>query len=658
MKDNGQRKDDKGLIELSVAEENDVLSWLSGNRKVSVAYVLGLFFLVVAAAFSLYHLYTGFFGQPEAHLHRSIHLTLVLVMILIMYPADRKPWNSAWRWTRSVDFLLIGLSLATEIYFLMDREGFRYRVAAPNTMDMIVGGIVYFLVLEGTRRTVGWPMVIVALFFSVHALFADHFISILYGSPTFLDTFISETSMSEGGILGIPIGVMSSFVVLFLIFSAILIYTGAGKFFVNLAYALTGTKVGGPAKAAIISSMAFGTISGSTASDVVATGSFTIPLMRRLGYRKEFAGGVEAVASSGGAFMPPVMGAVAFIMSAFLGVPYFQVAIAALLPAVLYYFSLFLMVDFQARKRGLAAISKEGLPTVGATMRWGAHLVLPVVVLVVMLALNYTASAAAAWSIVILLAVTMVKRESRLNPRKAIKIFESVGKRVLPVSAACACAGIIISATTLSGAGLRLGQAIVSVSGHSLLLALLFTMLFSIILGMGLSTTAVYITLVVTIIPILTRIGIVPIGAHLFALYFGVLSNIIPPVAIATFAAAAVAESNPMRTAITAFGIGIAGLIVPFVFVYKPELLLTGKPLAIASSFIVSAVGIVGLAASLRGWMRNRVSPIWRVVLLAAALSTVSTSPYFFLPGAAAILAYVVLFQRKESLAAKRAAQP
>jgi TRAP transporter 4TM/12TM fusion protein len=645
--DSGQKKKER-MIDLSVEEKENVLSWLIGNRQVSLQFVLGILFLVTAVLFSLYHLYTGYFGQPEAHLHRSIHLTLVFVMVFIMHPFDKGPWNAPLRWQRLIDLMLIGLAIGAELYYLADVEGYTLRIPVPSSMDLVVGTIVYILVLEITRRTVGWPMVIIALFFSIHALYSDHFFSILYGSRTFFDTFIAETVMSSSGILGIPIAVMASFVVLFLIFSALLIYTGAGRFFVNAAYALTGTQVGGPAKAAVVSSMAFGTISGSTASDVVATGSFTIPLMRRLGYHNHFAGAVEAVASSGGAFMPPVMGAVAFIMAAFMGIPYFSVALAAFIPAFLYYTSLFMMVDFRARKRALAAIPREELPHLWAVLKWGGHLIIPVIVLVGMMALNYTASAAASWSIVTLFGVTLLRRESRLGPIGLLKVFESTGKRVLSVSSACACAGIIISATTLSGVGLRLGQAIINISGESLIIALVFTMILSVILGMGLTTTAVYITLVVTVIPTIVKLGVIPMAAHLFALYFGVLSNIIPPVAIAAFAAAALAESNPIKTAITAFFIGAAGLIVPFGFVYRPELLLIGSPIKIILAVITCTVGVIGLAASIQGWAMKRIPLIWRVILLSAALGSFSDHPPVYLTCSGLILIYLLVTQRNK----------
>jgi TRAP transporter 4TM/12TM fusion protein len=633
------------MIDFSIEEKDDILGWLLQQRRISFQSVLAFFFLLIAVFFCLYHLYTGYFGQPEAHLHRSIHLTLVFIMIFILKPLDKKPWNAPMRWSRVVDLMCICLAIGAEIYYLADVEGYAFRIAMPETMDLIVGFVVYLLVLEVTRRTVGWPMVIIAIFFSLQALFSDRLFSILYGSPTFIDTFIAETVMTSSGIFGIPIAVMSSFVVLFLIFSAILIYTGAGKFFVNLAYSLAGTQVGGPAKAAIVSSMAFGTISGSTASDVVATGSFTIPLMKRLGYPRRFAGAVEAVASSGGAFMPPVMGAVAFIMVAFLGISYFSVLMAALVPALLYYSSLFLMVDFQARKRGLAAIPREELPSFIPVLRWGLHLTLPIIVLVGLLAMNYSASASASWSIAALFVVTLFKKQSRLGPKRILKIFESTGKRVLSVSAACACAGIIVSSTTLSGVGLRLGQAIIAISGNSTLLALIFTMLFSIILGMGLTTTAVYITIVVTVIPIIIKLGVLPMAAHLFALYFGVLSNIIPPVAIAAFAASALSESNPMRTAVMAFSIGIAGIIVPYAFVYKPELLLLGSASSILIAILTSFIGIVGIASAIQGWMREEVPVFWRVILFSSGIASFSPVPIAYILGAAIILIYTLIFQ-------------
>ncbi|MCJ7594735.1 MAG: TRAP transporter fused permease subunit [Desulfobacterales bacterium] len=641
---------DVGMISFSVKEKDDVTGWLMSQRRLSFPFIMGCFFLLCAVFFCLYHLYTGYFGQPEAHLHRSIHLTLIFVMVFIMHPVDKKPWNGPMRPSRLIDLALILLTVGAEAYYLADTEGYAYRIAMPDTMDLATGVLVYLLVLEVTRRTVGWAMMVIALAFTLQALFSDRLLWILYGSPTFFETFIAETVMTSSGIFGIPISVMSSFVVLFLIFSALLIFTGAGRFFVNLAYAVAGTQVGGPAKAAVVSSMAFGTISGSTASDVVATGSFTIPLMKRLGYPSKFAGAVEAVASTGGAFMPPVMGAVAFIMSAFLGVSYFSVVLAAFIPALLYYSSLFLMVDFQSRKRRLLPIPREELPDFWAVLKWGVHLILPVIILVGMLAMNYSASAAASWSIAALFVVTLIKKESRLGPLKILKVFESAGKRVLSVSAACACAGIIISATTLSGVGLRLGQSIIAISGDSTLLALIFTMLFSIILGMGLTTTAVYITMVVTVIPIIIKLGVLPLAAHLFALYFGVLSNIVPPVAIAAFAASALAESNPMKTAITAFGIGIAGLMVPFAFVYNPELLLEGSAGAIVIAVVTSFIGVVGTAAAIQGWIKQEISVPWRLLLFAAAVASFSHIPAAYIPGAILICLYVLIFHvRRES---------
>ena len=412
----------------------------------------------------------------------------------------------------------------------------------------------------------------------------------------------------------------SSFVVLFMIFGSLLFVSGAGTFFTEIAFALTGARTAGPAKSAIVASGMMGTISGSTAANVVTTGSFTIPLMKRLGYTPAFAGAVEAAASSGGQIMPPVMGASAFIMALFLGIPYLSVCIAAFIPAVLYFVSLFAAVHFEAKRLNLKTMDKSELPDWRRVLRKGWLCLVPLVTLVIVLVLGYTAMMAAFWSIIAGILVSFVDKQSRMGPVTLLTVFELGAIGVVIVGVACACAGVVIGAVTDSGLGVRMSNVVIAAGQGKLWLALIMTMFASIVLGMGLTTTAVYITLAVLVIPALVALGVVPIAAHMFAFYFGVIGCVTPPVAMAAFAAAGVAGSKPMETGWTATRIAITAFIVPFMFVYNPELLWIGSLSAILISFCTAIVGVVILSSSVIGWLYRKTYLLERVILFIAAM--------------------------------------
>ncbi|MEL7566033.1 MAG: TRAP transporter fused permease subunit [Dehalobacterium sp.] len=616
--------DQAGLVEVKI-QGDTITDYLLKQRSLSITTLIAFFLLILSVMLTIFHLSVGWFGQPEAHLFRSVHLCLILAACFLYHPLGRKNWYDPIRKPLMlIDLILVTLSILTEVYYLIDPDSFAMRLAVPNTLDLLVGITAILLVLEGTRRVVGWPMVIIALVFTGHSLFADKMPGILFGPAASISTFVSHTYMEESGIYGIPIAVVASFVVLFIVFGALLRLTGGGKFFVNLALAAAGSQTGGPAKAAVISSMLFGSISGSTAANVVGTGTFTIPLMKEVGYPAHFAGAVEAVSSTGGALMPPIMGAVAFVIAGFLGISYWNLALAALIPALIFYGGLFAMIHFRAQTRGLWPVPKERLPRMKEVLNFGWTLLIPLMGLIGLLASGRSASMSVFWAIVLLFVMVFINKSTRPTPVLLLKVCENVLYSTIVVSLACACAGIIVSATTISGIGLKLSWLILDISGSNLFFTLILIMLLSIVLGMGLPTTAVYITLYVTLIPTLVELGVVPLAAHMFALYYGVLSNIIPPVAIAAYAAAGVAKSEPMKTSWTAFFIGLCGLLVPFAFVYRPELLLIGSLSHIIWAVMCGTLAVFTLAAGVIGWFKGPLNIFWRILILAAGLLSLS----------------------------------
>ncbi len=600
--------------------ERSALKWALAHRRLTPHVFLALFIAITAIFLGLYHMFTALFGSPEAHIHRLIHLNFALILTFVLSPTGRKSWKDDFNWYSLIDLAVILFVVYSGYYTLHDIDAFNWRAGAPTWMDVLMGFIYMMIILEGTRRVVGWPMVLCAAFFIVHSLYAPYFLGIFYGPPTSFSHTFAYQFMANEGIFGIPIMASASFIILFMLFGSLLFVSGAGTFLTNVAYALTGARTGGPAKSAIVASALMGTLSGSTAANVVTTGSFTIPLMKRLGYRPSFAGAVEAAASSGGAIMPPVMGAAAFIMALFLGIPYLSVCIAAAIPAFLYFSSLFAAVHFEAKRCNLKKMDKRELPEVRKVLRDGWHLIVPLVILVGMLVLGYTPMTGAFWAIITGIIMAFLDKRTRMGPVTLITIFELGAQAVVVVAVACACAGIIIGAVTDSGLGVRFSNVVVAVGRGQLWIALIMTMFSSIILGMGLTTTAVYITLVVLVIPALIKLGAIPIAAHMFAFYFGVLSAITPPVALAAFAAAGVAGSKPMETGWTAVKIAITAFIVPFMFIYNPELLFIGSLSDILLSLITALVGVTILSSSVIGYLFRKTHLFERCILLVSAL--------------------------------------
>ncbi len=617
-------------LEYEEVKEANFLEELLARRGRDLAWVVTFACCAISIALAVYHLYVAAFGTPEGRSFRSVHLTVMLVLAVLMnplfrsshrdplvVPGDRR--NGLRVAGFAIDLVLVALALFVQVWTLWDIEDFHLRYGEKEVPDLIVGGILIALVLEATRRAVGIAMVCVTGFFVVHALYAHHFFGIFYGPPTSFGKYIDVMFMSSDGIFGIPLHVAATYIVLFIIFGAILIRSGAGRVFIDLAVALTGHRTGGPAKAATLASGFMGTVSGSAVANVVTTGSFTIPLMKNLGYRAKFAAAVEACASSGGQITPPIMGAAAFIIAENLATSYVDVIIAAAIPAFLYFATVYFMVHLEAEKHGISSIPAEILPRAGEVLRRGWHLLLSLAVLIAFLMAGYTPMKSAFWGILALLALSFVNRETRMSPADLLAAFESGVRATVPVTVACACAGLLIGSVFASGFGLKFTQSVIELSGGNLPLLLAMTAVAAILLGMGMTTTAVYITVAALIVPSLEKIGVSPIAAHMFAFYFGVVSTITPPVALASFAGAAIARTPPMATAVESTRIGIAKYLVPFVFIYNPALLFEGPGWRIALSAVLTLAGLWVLSVALEGWLNGRVGPVLRAVLFIAA---------------------------------------
>jgi len=596
----------------------------------------------IAISFSIFQLYTAIFGVLDAALQRAVHLGFGLVLIFLLYPTRR-----SWRRDKvhPFDFLLSIAGGAAPLYIVVFYEELVARAASPTTLDMIVGVAGILIVLEAARRAVGWPMVIVACGFLTYAFAGPYMPPILAHRGLGIDELVDHIFFTTEGIFGIPLGVSSTFIFLFILFGAYLETTGLGKFFIDIANAVAGWASGGPAKVAVLSSGLMGTVSGSSVANVVGTGSFTIPMMKKLGYKPEFAGAVEATASTGGQLMPPVMGAAAFLMAEFIGVPYIEVVKAAVIPALLYYTGVWIGVHLEAKKHGLQGIPRSELPKFGELLFERGHLAIPLIVIVYLLVAGYTPMKAALWAIILAIVASCLRKSTRISPKDIVLGLEKGAKGVLGVLIACATAGIIIGVVTKTGVGLKLASALLDLAGGKLLPAMFFTMITSLILGMGVPTTANYVITSTIAAPALLQMGVPVMAAHMFAFYFGIIADVTPPVALAAFAGAGIAGSDPMRTGVNASKLAIAAFVVPYIFVLSPTLLMIdATPATVLWSTCTALIGMVGLSAAMIGYFLAPAPPIVRILFFCGGLLLVDPGLFTDVIGAG-ILAALMVFQ-------------
>lgn len=604
---------------------------------------LDVFIRLVCIVFSGFHLFTAATGAYPPQIQRAVHLGFVLVLIYLLYPARATGSKHKLAW---YDVLLAAAGAAVCGYIIWNYDVIVLDAGPPTELDFYFGCAAILLVLEATRRIVGLPITLVAVCFLLYAKFGN-LIPGMMGHPGFsLQRIVGHMYLTTEGLFGMPLGVSASFVFLFILFGAFLHSTGLGKFFIDLALAAAGRFVGGPAKVAVLASGFFGTISGSSVANTVSTGTFTIPLMKSVGYRGAFAGAVEAASSTGGQIMPPIMGAAAFIMAQFLGVGYVEIAKAALIPALLYYLAVGFMVHMEAKRLGLKGIPRERLPRTWFVLRQGGYLLLPIFVLIYLLIQGYTPLKSAYYCILATVIISLVANNwkawagasssgmtvghafvqcNRLAFKDILQAMENGGRLALGVAAACACTGFVIGVVTLTGVGLKLANAILTLSAGSFALTLFFTMLASIVLGMGLPTTAKYIVLATIAAPAIQTFGVPMLAAHLFIMYFGILADLTPPVALAAYAAAGIARSEPNATGFMAVKLALAGFLIPYIFCYNPGLLMIGASnLEIVFIVCTAAVGIISLSfASVGYWLRNLF--LWERLLLVGAAITLIT---------------------------------
>ena len=582
---------------------------------------VGIWHYIICAIcilFSCFQLYTAIFGVLDAHLQRTIHLCFGLVLIYLLYPA-RKSWSR--KKMNPLDAILAVLSVVATMYLVINYKELVTRAGMNTPTDIVIGVIGVLLVFEATRRTVGWPMLTVALVFLAYAFLGPYMPGILAHRGVSFDELVSHLYFTTEGIFGVPMGVSSTFIFLFILFGAYLDTTGLGKFFIDFANALAGWAVGGPAKVAVLSSGLMGTVSGSSVANVAGTGSFTIPMMKKLGYRPSFAGAVEAAASTGGQLMPPVMGAAAFLMAEFVGVPYIDVVKAAVIPALLYYTGIWLSVHYEAKKYGLKGTPREELPKFGPLLKEKGHLAFPLIVIVYLLVTGYTPMRAALYAIGLTIVCACLRKNTRITFKQFVDGLIVGAQSVLGVLIACASAGIIIGVVTKTGVGLKLATALLDLAGGQMLPAMFFTMITSLILGMGVPTTANYVITSTIAAPALVQMKVPVLAAHMFAFYFGIVADVTPPVALAAYAGAGIAGANPMKTGVTAAKLAIAAFVVPYIFVLAPQLLMINATApTILMAMVTAIIGMWGLSLAMIGFCQHPLNAIQRIAFFIGGL--------------------------------------
>lgn len=585
---------------------------------------------IIAVLYSLFHLYITFYPLPTL-IQRSVHVGVGAILIFLIYPASQKSRKGSAAW---YDWLwMIGAAAGVLYLIYQYNDIMTVRGGIPNNTDIVMAIITVVVVLEVTRRVTGWILVLFALLFLLYPFISsmDFMPDSLLTRPYDIGDIFGQLYLKTEGLYSSATGASVTFIFLFILFGAFLAKSGMGQLFNDLALAIAGDKQGGPAKVAVISSGFMGSINGAAVANVVSTGAFTIPLMKKIGYHKNFAGAVEASASVGGQILPPIMGASAFIMAETTGVSYGTIALAALLPALLYYLGVIAQVHFRAGKQNLKGVPKDQLPRIKEVMKARGHMLLPILALVWFLIESVPIGYAAAYTIGITVVVSQLRKETRMGIKEIIDALEDGAKQSLSVMAACAVVGIVIGVVNLTSFGTVITSSIVTLGAGSLFLTLFLTMIASMILGMGLPSIPAYIITATMAAPALATFDVPVLVAHMFVFYFGIFANITPPVALAAFAGAGIAQGDPMKTGWQSLRLALAGFIVPFMFVYNPSMLMidvtnvavTAKTFPLPSAFeiinviVSSVIGVLGLSAAVEGYFKHNM-PIWQRIILAA----------------------------------------
>ena len=605
---------------------------------------------LIAVAMSCFHFYTSGFGLLLAQKQGAVHLAFTLALVFLLYPASSK--QSKTSGIPFYDFILGAIGVASALYLVVFFNELVTRAGLPTQTDLIMGFLLIATLLEATRRISNPVLPCLAIIALLYCYFGRSMPDMLAHRGFNVARIVNHMYLGTEGIFGTPLEVSSTFVFMFILFGAVLEKTGLGKFIIDLSLALAGWSTGGPAKVAVVSSGLMGTVSGSSVANVCTTGMFTIPLMKSVGYEPYFAGAVEAVASTGGQIMPPVMGAAAFIMAQILGVPYIEVAIAAVVPALLYYFAVMVQVHFEACRLGLRGIPWKQLPPLGPLLKTKGFLLIPLVAIIYFLLAGYTPLKAAFNGILVSFVLSWLNKETRLTPAKLYDAFQSGARSAIGVACACATVGMVVGMGTLTGLALKIAGAIVAMAevspdgslaalGASLfslapgaevtaeaaataltkIFTLFFTMIASLILGMGLPTTANFIVTSTMAAPALFLLGVPPMAAYMFVFYFGIAADLTPPVALAAYAGAGIAGSDPMKTGVTSFKLALAGFLVPYIYVYNPMLLFIDvEPFYMAQAICTALIGVFLLAMFTIGYFKAHLAWYMRVMAFVGAI--------------------------------------
>ncbi len=603
--------------------------------------------MVVSVALCLFQMYAGGISNISSMTLRTIHWTVISAVAIVSYPAVKGKETMRW-----YDYILLAASLFATIYVAVVWPTRTIQVSTNDplfsTLDKVAFLVMTLVILEIARWTTGLALTVTAAIALIYLMFLGPYMPGIFRHRGYsLSRVAPFLLLSSEGVYGSALGTSASFIMLFVLFGDMLEAAGAGKFFIDIAYGIAGRFRGGPAKTAVVSSALMGCVSGSSIANVVTTGTFTIPLMVSSGYKKNSACAIEAVASTGGMIMPPMMGAAAFILAEYVGVSYGEVCWAAILPAVLYYLGLFLCVDKEAAANGLVGQKKEDLPKPLAILKQKGYLLLTLVILIYCLVRSFSPQKTVFWTILILIAISYLRKESRITPRKACEAVKSAVKGMAPVAAACAAAGLIVGAINLTGVGVNFTSSITRLSGGSPFVALLMTAIAALILGMGLPPVAVYIVVSTVVAPALTQMGFSLFASHLFVFYFGIIGTITQPVALTAYAAAGLIEgASAFKVGVRAFLYGIVAFIVPFVFMYDEAFLLSGTPGHVILAVVTAILALDFISAMLIGYFTTRINWFGRIVCLLVGILLFLPNTYTSLVGI--VLAGVMFFLGKK----------
>ncbi len=622
-----EKIDQAGLLEKFDTE--------SRFRKFGKKTVPGLIVFFMCIALSLFHLYTAWRGPLVTLVHRAVHTSTVITLVFILYPARKK---SNKKTPSILDYIMASAAVAVGLYIIINYSALVLRAGVPNNLDIAFAIVTIILVLEAGRRIAGKEIAILACLFLLYAFVGRSLPNIIAHRGYGIKDIAEYMYLTTEGVYGIAIGVSSNYIFLFVLFGAFLAKSGMGAFFNELAMAIAGGGKGGPAKVAVVSSGLLGSINGSAVANVVTTGAFTIPLMKKIGYKAEFAGAVEAAASCGGQILPPVMGATAFIMAEYLGMPYIKIAAAAVIPALLYYLGVIVVIHLRASRNGLEGLPKADLPKVKDVLKARGHLLIPLVGLLYLLIKGFTPIYAAFYSILLTIASSALKKETRMSFKDIVDALVEGARTALGVAMACAIVGLIIGVATLTGFGLKLAGAILFLGKGNLIVTLFLTMIACIVLGMGLPSIPAYIITATMAAPALAEMGVPMLVSHMFVFYFGMLANLTPPVALAAFAGAGIAGGNTAKTGIQAVKIALAGFVVPYIFVFSPTLLMIDANIGeITIALTTAIIGVFALGIFSEGYFFRQVPMLLRLISFASAIM-------LMLPGIKTDLMGIVIF--------------